>query len=414
MKIADIFKGWFKLPLYAQIFAGIAAGVVLGLLLGENAEVIKPVGDIFIRLLMMLIVPLTFFTLISGLTKLEDLKSFRSLGGMIVLYYAASSFIAGGIGMTSALIINPGKEAVGLLEAGTEVEISPFDPVENLVSWIPENPIEALAQANMLQVIVFSIIVGIGLLALGKKGTRLIRLINDGADLMIVITGFVMKTAPYGILALVADMTASLGTDMLAEVGRFLLADYAALIFLLLVLYPIVLRWLGPLPVLWFYRSAAPAMLVAGSTTSSGATLPVSMRVAEDNLGVSEKVWGFTLPLGATVNMNGMAAAIGAIAVFAANLYDIDITAALMAQFLFLGLALSIGTAGVKGAGIVMSTILLQTLNLPLTLIPILASLWPLLDIGHTTCNVTGDLVGTAVVASRMKMIDKEKLIRKN
>jgi Na+/H+-dicarboxylate symporter len=414
MKIMSLFKRWFNLPLYTQIFAGIAAGILLGLLLGDSAAVIKPVGDIFIRLLMMLIVPLTFFTLISGLTKLEDLRSFRSLGGMIILYYAVSSFIAGAVGAASAMIFNPGKEAVGLLDAGTEVEMARFDPVENLVSWIPKNPVEALAEGNMLQVIVFSIIVGIGLLALGKKGDRLTALINDGADLMIVITGFVMKTAPYGILALVANMVASLGTGMLAEVGRFILADYSALVFLLVFFYPLVLKWLGRLPVWRFYRGIAPAMLVAGSTTSSGATLPVSMQVAKDNLGVSEKVWGFTLPLGATVNMNGMAAAIGAIAVFAANLYGITITAGLMAQFLFLGLVLSIGTAGVKGAGIVMSTILLQTLNLPLTLIPILASLWPLLDIGHTTCNVTGDLVGTAVVASRMKMFDKEKDIRKN
>ncbi len=414
MKKSSPFKWWAGLPLYTQIFAGIAVGILLGLLLGENAAVLKPIGDIFIRLLMMLIVPLTFFTLVSGLTKLEDLRSFRSLGGMIVLYYAVSSFIAGGIGAASALIFNPGKEAVGLLDAGAEVNITRFDPVENLVSWVPKNPIEALAEGNMLQVIVFSIIVGTGLLALGKKGDRLTRLINDGADLMIVITGFVMKTAPYGILALVANMVATLGTAMLAEVGRFILADYSALLFLLVIFYPLVLRWLGRQPVWRFYRAIAPAMLVAGSTTSSGATLPVSMRVAEENLGVSEKVWGFTLPLGATVNMNGMAAAIGAIAVFAANLYDITITAGLLAQFLFLGLALSIGTAGVKGAGIVMSTILLQTLNLPLTLIPILASLWPLLDIGHTTCNVTGDLVGTAVVAARMKMIDKENHIRKN
>jgi len=129
--------------------------------------------------------------------------------------------------------------------------------------------------------------------------------------------------------------------------------------------------------------------------------------VAEDNLGVSEKVWGFTLPLGATVNMNGMAAAIGVIAVFAANLYGVAISPALMLQFMFLGLVLSVGTAGIKGAGIVMSGILLQTLNMPLTLLPILASLWPVLDIGHTTCNVTGDLVGSAVVASRMGLIDR-------
>jgi Na+/H+-dicarboxylate symporter len=131
------------------------------------------------------------------------------------------------------------------------------------------------------------------------------------------------------------------------------------------------------------------------------------MAVAEKSLGIPEKVWGFTLPLGATVNMNGMAAAIGVIAVFASNLYALPLTPSRLFQFVFLGLALSIGTAGVKGGGIIMSGILLQTLNLPLTLIPILASLWPILDIGHTVCNVTGDLVGTAIVGSRMGLLDR-------
>jgi Na+/H+-dicarboxylate symporter len=152
-------------------------------------------------------------------------------------------------------------------------------------------------------------------------------------------------------------------------------------------------------------------MLVAASTTSSGATLPVSMRVAQENLGTPEQVWGFTLPLGATVNMNGMAACLGCIAVFSCNLYHVPITAGRMFQFLFAGLALSIGTAGVKGAGIVTSTILLQTIGLPTVIvIPILTSIWPVLDVGNTCCNVTGDLVGTAIVASRFRVPDEQTL----
>jgi len=400
-------KWWFRQPLYLQIFVCILLGIVLGLLPGPQAAFIKPLGDIFIRLLKMLIVPLTFFTLISGMTKLEDLRSFRSLGGMTILYYGFSSLVAAALGTAVALIVKPGRDAAGLLSAGeTPVEAAEFDLIDNLVSWFPDNPIRAMTEGHMLQIIVFAIIVGLGLLAMGARARSLIKLFNDGAELMITITEFVMKTAPYGILALVANMVASLGTEMLAEVGRFLVADYATLLILLVAFYPPLLLFLGRLSPLRFYRNIAPAMLVAGSTTSSGATLPVSMAVAEENLGIPEKVWGFTLPLGATVNMNGMAAAIGVIAVFASNLYAVPLTPALLFQFIFLGLALSIGTAGVKGGGIVMSGILLQTLNLPLTLIPLLASLWPILDIGHTVCNVTGDLVGTSVVGSRLGMLD--------
>ena len=148
-------------------------------------------------------------------------------------------------------------------------------------------------------------------------------------------------------------------------------------------------------------------MLVAASTTSSNATLPMSMNVAKNNLGIPEKLYGFTLPLGATVNMDGMAVALGVISVFAFNLYGVEITFGSIFQFVFLGLALSIGAAGVKGAGVVMSTVLLSTIGLPLTLVPILAAIWPIIDIGHTTTNITGDLVGTTMVASQMDMIDE-------
>ena len=401
-------RWWFKQQLHIQIFICIAIGIGLGLILGPNATVLKPFGDIFIRLLKMLIVPLTFFTLISGIIKMEDLRSLRSVGGMTLLYYAATSLLAAVTGMIVALIIRPGKEALGLLNAGVKIETTPFNFIENIVSWIPANPIEAMANTNMLQVIVFSLIVGISLLTLGKRVGGLLKLVTEGADLMIKITEFVMKTAPYGILALIANMVGTLGAKMLSEVGRLILADSIAIILILICVYPMLLKVFSKKNPFRFYRNVAPAILVAASTTSSAATLPVAMRVASKNLGASEKIYGFTLPLGATINMDGMAASIGVIGVFAANMYGVPITAALMFQFVFLGLILSIGTAGIKGAGIVMSTILLQTLNMPLTLIPILAAVWPIIDIAHTTCNVTGDLCGTTIIGSRLNDINNE------
>ncbi len=362
----------------------------------------------FIRLLKMLIVPLTFFTLISGMTKMESLRSLRSVGGMTIFYYAASSLVSAVIGVVIALIFMPGKNAQGLLSSGVEIEPSHYNFVESIVEWIPINPIEAMVTTNMLQIIFFSIIVGIGILALEKRAKNLVTLINEGADLMIKITEFVMKASPYGILALIANMVGTLVTKILSEVGLFILADTTAIIIILAIVYPIVIKKWGKLSVMRFYRNISPAMLVAASTTSSSATLPEAMRVAHSNLGASEKIYGFTLPLGATVNMNGMAAAIGIIAVFAANLYNMPITSSNILQFIFLGLVLSIGTAGIKGAGIVMATILLQTMNLPLTLVPVLAAIWPLIDIAHTTCNVTGDLVGTAVISSRLNDMDRD------
>ena len=408
-------KWWFRQQLYVQILIAIVVGVALGLAFGDRVALIEPIGTIFIRLLKMLIVPLTFLTLISGITKLDGIHSLRSIGGLALLYYVLSSLVAGTVGVCVALLIQPGRGTVIDRAGEASNEIAQFDFIDQLVQWIPTNPFEALAAANMLQIIFFAIVVGIALLSMGSRGSRLVELADDGAELMLRVTQFVMRIAPYGILALVASLVASVGVDMLTDVGKFIVAQYLALAILMTVVDPTVLRFLARVSPLRFYRNVSPALLVAASTTSSAATLPVSMEVAEKNVGVPEKVWGFTLPLGATVNMNGMAACIGVIAVFSCNLYHVPITFGGVLQFLFLGLALSFGTAGVKGAGIVMSTVLLQTIGIPtVVIVPILASIWPILDVGNTCCNVSGDLVGTTLVASRFGMLDREVFDRQN
>ncbi len=400
-------KWWFKLQLYWQILICIAIGIILGLILGEKASVIQPVGDIFIRLLKMLIVPLTFFTLISGITRMEELRSLRSVGGLTLLYFAVTSLAAGTIGMVVALIVKPGKGKEQILQAAEEYTAEEFSFVEKIVNSVPENPIAAMAQTDMLQIIVFSIILGVGLLAISKQAPELVKFFQSGADLMIKITEFVMKLAPYGILALVANMVATIGGKMMKEVFWFVVSDYISMIIILAVVYPLLLKYLGRKNPLRFYRHISPAMLVAAGTTSSSATLPVSMRVAEKNLGAPEKLYGFTLPLGMTVNMDGMASAIGVVAIFAANLYGETIDATMMVQIVFLSLVLSISTAGIKSSGAVMSMILLQALDMPVELFYVFVALWPIIDIGHTTCNITGDLCGTTIIGSRLKMLDK-------
>ena len=401
-------KWWFKQQLYIQIAIGVAIGIVLGLILGPNAEILKPIGDIFINLLQFLVVPLTFFCLIAGVTKMEDIRALRSVGSKIGIYFVVTAIISTTIGIVVALIINPGKGTTGLLSANVNVEAQQFSFMDQIISWFPRNIVQAMAETNMLQIIIASIIIGLALLSLGDRVSGLRKLANEGSELMIKITEFIMYISPYGILALVANMVGTLGTDVLAEVGRFILADYIAIIVVLGLVYPLIIKFLARRNPIVFYKKISPALLVAASTTSSNATLPVSMNVANKNLGIPEKVYGFTLPLGATVNMDGMAVALGVISVFAANLYGLPITLPLLIQFVFLGLVLSIGAAGVKGAGIVMSTILLSTLGLPLTLVPILAAIWPIIDIGHTTANIAGDLTGTTMVASQLDMVDEE------
>lgn len=400
-------KWWLERPLYVQIFIGVVIGIILGLIFKENIAVIKPIGDIFLSLLQFLVVPLTFFCLIAGILKMEDIKSLRKIGIRIGVYFIITGILATAMGIMVALILNPGKGTTGILEGTEEVEAVEFSFMNQIVSWFPRNIVQAMAETNMLQIIIASLIIGIALLSLGNKVNGLKKLANEGSELMIKITEFIMYLSPIGILALVANMVGTLGTDLLKEVGRFILADYIGLLLVLGVIYPLIIKLLAKRNPFVFYKKVSPSLLVAASTTSSNATLPVSMNVARKNLGIPEKVYGFTLPLGATVNMDGMAVSLGVISVFAANLYGLEITLPLILQFVFLGLVLSIGAAGVKGAGIIMSTILLSTLGLPLTLVPILAAIWPIIDIGHTTTNITGDLAGTMMVASQLDMVDE-------
>ena len=399
-------KYWSGLALHKKIFVMLFLGIVVGWVAGPKAEILQPLGDVFIRLLRMLIVPLVFFTLSSGVTKMGSPSNLRRVGGFVVTYYLLSSLLAAAVGCAVALVIRPGIGAEGILGTVGEIKAASYSVVASILNWIPTNPVEAMANANMLQIIFFSLIVGIALLLLDKKTENFRRFLQEGAEVMIQITDFVMKFAPYGIFALVAILVGTIGDKMMSAVLKFILADYIAVGIVLLVIYPPILKFFS-VPVLRFFRHIFPAMLVAATTTSSAATLPVSMQVAEEKLGLPEPIYGFALPLGNTVNMNGMAVAIGVIAVFALDLFQVSITPGLLFQIVYLGLLLSIGAAGVKGAGIVMSTVLLETLGLPLSLIPILAAIWPIIDIAHTTANITGDLVGSTVCASRLGQLDR-------
>lgn len=399
-------KYWSGLALHKKIFVMLLLGIVVGWVAGPKAEILQPLGDVFIRLLRMLIVPLVFFTLSSGVTKMGSPSNLRRVGGFVVTYYLLSSLLAAAVGCAVALVIRPGIGAEGILGTVGEIKAASYSAVASILNWIPTNPVEAMANANMLQIIFFSLIVGIALLLLDKKTENFRRFLQEGAEVMIQITDFVMKFAPYGIFALVAILVGTIGDKMMSAVLKFILADYIAVGIVLLVIYPPILKFFS-VPVLRFFRHIFPAMLVAATTTSSAATLPVSMQVAEEKLGLPEPIYGFALPLGNTVNMNGMAVAIGVIAVFALDLFQVSITPGLLFQIVYLGLLLSIGAAGVKGAGIVMSTVLLETLGLPFSLIPILAAIWPIIDIAHTTANITGDLVGSTVCASRLGQLDR-------
>ncbi len=396
-----------KIALWKQILVAIALGAAFGMAFPGAVPHISFLGDIFMRLLKMLIAPLVLCTLVSGVCKMGDVGQLRTVGVRIVAFYLISSAFAAGIGMMFALLTRPGQGVTDLLgsEAGEAVEYSFLD---NMISWIPENVFTSLSNGNTLQIIVFAIILGIVLLSLGETAQPLVRLFDAGSEAMLKMTEGVMKISPIGIFALVAKMMTTISSSMLKQVLNFIVTDYAACIVVVFMLQPAAVAILAKENPFKFIKNIISPIVVAASTTSSAATLPTAINCAETQLGVPEKIYGFTLPLGNTCDMNGMAVALGVISVFASNLYGYPITPASLFQFVFMGLVLSVGCAGVKGAGIVMSTVLLQTLGMPLTLVPILAAVWPVVDPGHTTGNIAGDLAGTTVVAASLGELDRD------
>ena len=376
----------------------------------KAADFISPLGDIFLNLLKMLIVPLVLFSITNGICSMKDAKQLRSVGGRIVIYYTLSTVAASIFGVIGGMITQPGKNVSDFVLSGEAAEASDFDMVENIISWFPDNIVKAMVDANMIQIIVFCLFLGVALLALGDQASTFVKIIKEGNDIMLKITSYVIGFSPIGILSLMASMVSTLSGAMVKEVIVFILTIDITILVFMVVFYPTVLKLLARINVGKFFKKISTSMLVAFTTTSSAATLPVSIKIAEERLGCSEKVYGFTLPLGNTCKMDGAAIQYSVIAIFACNLFGLDITPERIFQFIFLSLILSIGAAGVKGSGIVMSTIIIQTIigDAGLTLIPILAAVWPILDPFATMANNVGDLTGTTLVSKSLKMLDED------
>lgn len=400
----DILK---KLSLGKRILIGIVIGLTIGFISADAADFLSPIGTAFLRLLKMLIVPLVFLSIISGICKMGNTKQLRTVGFRFILYIIITSGMAATIGVVAGLILDIGSGTTEFLDTTAQVQTVSYSFINNMVSWIPENIVGAMVTGDMLQIIVFSVFVGVALLSLGEQVKGLVSLIDQGTDTMLKITEFVMNFSPIGIASLMATMVTKMSGATLQEVITFIIADNVIALFLLF-LFPFMFRALTKLSGYKFMKNITAPMIVAISTTSSAATLPVSIRTAEEKLGVPENIYGFTLPLGNTCGMNGFAMFLGLFSVFASNVYGLPITLASVAQFIFLGIILSIGAAGVKGAGIVMSTILLETLGMPLTLVPILAAIWPVLDPAHTILNNVSDLAGTTIIAKQLGQLDEK------
>ena len=401
---------WFAIELWKRIMVALVLGVIVGQIWGEGAVAIKPIGDIFIRLIRMLIIPLIFTTLVSGVVAMGDPKKLGSIGLKTIALYLATTAIAIVVGLTLAAILRPGA-GVDLAGAAPQTLEATKTVAERMYGIIPTNPIEALASGNVLAVIFFSILLGIGILLAGEKAAPVAKLFEAGAAVMLKITHMVMEVAPFGVFALIAWIIGIGGIKTLFAVAALGIAVYGGCLFQIFVVYGSIIRFALKLPAVRFFQGILDAQMVAYSTDSSAATLPVTMSVAEQNLGIKKTISSSVLPLGATINMDGTALYVGIVALFAAQAFGIPLD---FADYLIIGLTttlVSIGAAGVPSASLFLLAAVLESIGMTAGQTAIIVGfLLPfdrILDMMRTATNVSGDLAVATVVAKTEGELDE-------
>ncbi|MDN3687829.1 dicarboxylate/amino acid:cation symporter [Cyclobacterium jeungdonense] len=432
-----------KIPLHTQIIIGLVLGLIVGLAvvkLGISPDFtlnyIKPVGTIFINGLKMIAVPLVLASLIVGVSNLGDISKLSRIGGKTILTYIFTTALSVSVGLIIVNIFNPGKSLPvetrdNLMSLYTETadsktlqaeELKQQSPLQPLVDMVPENIFQATTEnASMLQVVFFAIIVGIALIQIPKSKAAPVIAFFDGLnDVIIKIVGFIMILAPYGVFALMASLIVEITGDnpgsaleLLLALLKYSLVVLGGLAFMTLVTYPIILKSFTKVRYQDFFKAIRPAQLLAFTTSSSSATLPVTMKQVEEEIGVSEEVSSFVLPLGATINMDGTSLYQGVAAVFIAQALGMDLSITQQLLIVMTATLASIGTAGVPGAGIIMLIIVLESIGVPAAGIALILAPDRILDMFRTIVNVTGDAMVCTVVASTEGELP-EGLIRKS
>ena len=401
-------RGKEKLPLIWKISMGFIIGIALGFIIGPmastsaiTANILLPgldlIGKIFLSLLKMLIVPLVFSSIIMGAASIGDPKVLGRIGVKTVALYLSTTVVAIVFGLFLGNIIQPG---LGLDITGASGDVkSGATIVETILNIFPSNPLMALVNGVMLQVIVFALFLGVSATLIGEKGKKFLEFNESLAEIMYKMTAIVMSFAPYGIFALIAVTAAKYGLAVLAPFAKVIFAVYLGCFLQAIVVYSGLVTLFTKKSPLWFFSGVKEAMLAAFVTRSSSGVLPISMANVQKNLGVSEKVSSFVLPLGATINMDGTALYQGVCALFVAQAFGIDLTFQAQIGILITATLASIGTAGVPGAGLIMLSMVLTSAGLPIEGIGLVAGIDAVLDMARTCINVTGDMCVSTVVA---------------
>ena len=403
-----MFARFFAIPLWIRTAIGFALGILAGLILRERAEVwLQPIGDLYLNLIRMVVAPLVLFTIASSIAKLGEGAGAVRLGVRTILWFALTSLLAVLVGFAFAHLINPGVGLSNLPLGEVKERVIPT-PLEVLLGVVPTNPFKALTDGKVLQIIFFSALVGVALVALGDRAANARRLVDEGAAIIFRITRWVIQLTPFGVFGLIGSVVGGYGWEALLPLIKFILAIYAACLFHILVVYSGLLKLHG-LKVRAFFRGAFAAQQTAFATSSSLGTLPITLRQTVERLGVPQAYASFAVPLGANVKMDGCGAIYPAIAaIFIAQYFKIDLS---LTQYILIGLTAvlgSLGTAGVPGTSIVMLTLTLSTAGLPLEGIGYIVAIDRIIDMMRTATNVTGQMLVPVLVAKEEGILDQD------
>ncbi|CAE7241746.1 unnamed protein product [Symbiodinium microadriaticum] len=438
--ISAYFNPMRRLPLHTKILIGMTLGLIFGMvciqfpaLSGFTIDFIKPIGTIFIRALKMVAVPLVLASLIIGVANIGDISKLSRMGGKTLLIFIVTTIVSITIGLSIVAIMKPGDKIteetrISLMESfGSDAEgkivyaeeVKERGPLQPLVDMVPDNIFLATTNnSSMLQVVFFALLIGVALLKIPKKnGETVLNFFNGINDLIVKIVEFIMLIAPYGVFALIASLLVEIAGDnpdqaweLLYALLWYAITVIAGMMLMMVLVYPLLIRYFSKIKYFDFFKGMRPAMLLGFSTSSSTATLPVTMDRVENHLGVSEEVSSFVLPLGATINMNGTSLYQGVSAVFIAQALGMDMTLTTQLTIVLTATLAAVGTAGVPGAGLVMLIIVLEAAGIPAAGIALIMAPERILDMIRTMVNVTGDASVSVVVASTENALDENVL----
>ena len=407
-------------PLYVKIFialfAGIAFGYVLNFMGGVETEIINGyvlpffqfIGDLFIKLIKMIVVPLVFFCIIDAALSLGDIKKLRSIGVKTIIWFLATGGISATIGLILANIIKPGR-GLQLGTAETAMEVKELPGIyQTLLDLIPSNPFQALTSGEMMQIIVFSLFLGFAIISIGKEAQQLCDIISLCSRTMFKVIDMILGIIPYGVFSLMTVALAKYGVAIFGPVLKFILTDYLACITMSIVGYSIFLSVIGKVNPMKFWRKAFEPWMIAFSTCTSSAALPVSMEVAPKKMGVPRDIASFVLPLGCTAQMNGTCAYFGIVVLFAAQLYGVELSIQQQIMLVVQATFLSVGCAATPQIGLVISLTLMTQMGLPLDAYALVAGIYRIIDQIHTSTNSVGDLVASVCISQMEGELDHE------